>query len=102
MKTYKFVMAGAAALLAVSAAAPAAGLAEQFTKCVDKFANAKTEASVMLECNAADGKLNDCKVVDNSAAGQGFDKAAMCVAEVLPIGSKTGTIRVPVKFSPKG
>ena len=45
-----------------------------------------------------DGKLSDCKVVENSAAGKGFDKAALCVAAFLPIGAKTGTIRVPLKF----
>jgi len=99
---FKSILAGTAALVALSAAASAGSLAEQYTKCVDKFANAKSEASVMLECNAADGKLNDCKVVENTSSAPGFDKAAMCVAEALPIGSKTGTIRVPVKFNPKG
>ena len=53
----------------------------------------------MLECNAGGGKLGGCKVVDNSAPGKGFDKAAVCVAGFLPVGAKTGTIRVPVKFT---
>lgn len=96
---FKGVFFGAAALIGLSGAA-SAGLAEQYAMCVDKFANAKTEASVMLECTAADGKLSACKVVESSAPG--FDKAAMCVAEALPIGSKTGAIRVPLKFNPKG
>ncbi len=54
----------------------------------------------MLECNAADGKLNGCKVVEAPTPANGFDKAAICVADALPIGSKTGTIRVPLKFNP--
>lgn len=95
-----FVVAGTAALLAFSAGASAANLAEQFNMCVNKFANPRLEATVMLECNAADGKLSDCKVLTNSSSAAGFDKAALCVAEVLPIGSKTGPTKVPVKFAP--
>jgi hypothetical protein len=37
-------------------------------------------------------------VLDNSAGGKGFDKAALCVADYLPVGGKTGTIKVPVRF----
>ncbi|MDR3506925.1 MAG: hypothetical protein P4L64_03405 [Caulobacteraceae bacterium] len=74
------------------------GFQAHMTQCVDKFASASDSASVVLECSAAEGKLSDCKVVENSAAGKGFDKAALCVASFLPIGSKTGTIRVPLKF----
>jgi len=99
---FKSILAAVAAVSAFSMAASAGGFAEAFTKCVDKFANAKTEASVMLECNAADGKLGDCKVVENSTSVAGFDKAALCVAESLPIGNKTGSIRVPLKFNPRG
>lgn len=94
------VVAGTAALLAFSASASAGGLAEQFNLCVNKYANPRLEATVMLDCQAADGKLNSCKVIENSSTVAGFDKAAMCVAEVLPIGSKTGQIKVPVKFTP--
>jgi hypothetical protein len=54
----------------------------------------------MLECTAADGKLTDCKVLEAPAPANGFDKAAMCVAEVLPVGTRTGSIKVPVKFNP--
>jgi hypothetical protein len=74
------------------------GFQAHMSQCVDKFASAGDSASVVLECSAADGKLSDCKVVENSAAGKGFDKAALCVAAFLPIGAKSGTIRVPLKF----
>lgn len=100
MRNIKSVLAVAATVLALSSAASAAGLAEQFVACAQKFANPKMGATVMLECNAADGKLNDCKVLEAPTPAAGFDKAAMCVAEVLPIGSRTGAIKVPVKFNP--
>jgi hypothetical protein len=51
-----------------------------------------------LECTAAGGRLSGCKVLSNSAGGKGFDKAALCVADVLPVGSKTGVVKVPVRF----
>ena len=54
----------------------------------------------MLECTAAAGKLTDCKVLEAPTPANGFDKAAMCVAEAIPVGSKTGAIKVPVKFNP--
>jgi hypothetical protein len=88
------------AVLALSASATAGGLTEQFSSCVAKFANPKLGATIMLECTAGDGKLSDCKVIDAPSPPNGFDKAAMCVAEVLPVGSKTGPIKVPVKFNP--
>ena len=72
---------------------------EHYASCVDKFASIGSAASVMLECNADGGRLGGCKVVDNSAPGKGFDKAAICVASYLPVGSKTGLIRVPVRFT---
>ncbi len=89
-----------AAVFALSAAASAGDLAQQFSACAAKFANPKIAASVMLECTAGDGKLNDCKVLDAPSPANGFDKAAMCVAEAIPVGSKTGAIKVPVKFNP--
>lgn len=101
MKTMTAVLTAAVAAMAFTAGASAAGLAEQFTACATKFANPKLSATVMLECNAADGKLSDCKVLEAPAPANGFDKAAMCVAEVLPIGSRTGAIKVPVKFAPQ-
>ena len=72
--------------------------AAKMTECVEKFASASDSASVVLECSAGDGKLSDCKVVEVQAPSKGFDKAALCVASFLPIGAKTGTIRVPLKF----
>lgn len=100
MKTIKSVATIFAAAFAFSAAASAGDLAQQFSDCAAKFANPKLAASVMLECTAAGGKLNDCKVLEAPSPANGFDKAAMCVAEALPIGSKTGAIKVPVKFNP--
>ncbi len=100
MNTSKLVFAGIAAVFTFSATATAGGLTEQFASCVAKFANPKVGATVMLECTAGEGKLTDCKVVDAPSPANGFDKAAMCVAEVLPIGAKTGTVKVPVKFNP--
>ncbi len=76
----------------------AGGFQEHVTQCVEKFADPNMTASVMLECTAGGGKLSACKVVDNTAAGKGFDKAAICLADFLPMGTKTGTIRVPLKF----
>jgi hypothetical protein len=73
-------------------------LSETFSHCVEQFANAKMSAQVMLECKAEGGKLSDCKVLDAPSPVNGFDKAAMCVASALPIGSKTGTIKVPIHF----
>jgi hypothetical protein len=96
----KTVLTAAAALMTFAAASSAGGLSEQFTACAAKFANTKLSATVMLECTAADGKLSDCKVLEAPAPANGFDKAAMCVAEVLPIGTRTGAIKVPVKFNP--
>ena len=87
-------------LLAVSlASSSAAGVFEEkMGHCLARHANMKQPAAVVLECTAAAGKLSACKVLSDSAAGKGFDKAALCVAEVLPIGSKTGVVKVPVRF----
>jgi len=96
----KSVVSGMVAIVALTAAGTAGSLAEQFSACAAKFADTKTAASVMLECTAGDGKLSACKVLEAPTPAGGFDKAAMCVAEVLPIGSKTGPVKVPVKFNP--
>ena len=71
---------------------------DHVNECVDQFASTKYAASVLLECTAASGKLSGCKVVENSAAGKGFDKAALCVADSLPMGAKTGQVNVPMRF----
>lgn len=75
------------------------GFQAHYSDCVDRFATTATGASVTLECSAAGGKLGACKVLDNSAPGKGFDKAAVCVAAYLPMGAKTGVVRVPVRFA---
>ena len=99
MKFSIAVVAGFAGSLFIAQAASAAGgFEDQMGRCLQQYANTRDAAQVMLECSAADGKLSDCKVVDNSAAGKGFDKAAMCIAEKLPMGGKTGSVKVPFRF----
>lgn len=100
MSTIKKVVTSVAAFVAISAAASAGSLTEQFTMCVTKFADRTASATVMLECTAGDGHLSACKVLEAPTPSKGFDKAAMCVAEAIPVGSKTGTIKVPLKFDP--
>jgi hypothetical protein len=92
--------AGFAGALLIIAPSFAGSLAEQFASCASKFANSSKSASVMLECTAADGKLTGCKVAEAPSPANGFDKAALCVAEALPVGSRTGAIKVPIKFEP--
>src|SRR6218665_2011171 len=88
------IAAGIAGSFFIAQAATAAGgFEDQMGRCLQQFANTRDAAQVMLECNAA-----DCKVVDNSAGGKGFDKAAMCIAEKLPMGAKTGSVKVPFRF----
>jgi hypothetical protein len=86
----------------VSGAAIAADFAEQMSNCLEKHANLREKASVTLECEAQGGKLGNCKVVENSAAGKGFDKAAMCIADAMPMPGKTGSVRVPFRFPGEG
>jgi len=83
--------------LSSSALADAAGLKAATSNCLSKHANTRDAASVTLECTAGGGKLGSCKVVDNSGA-KGFADAAVCVANYLPIGDKTGQVRLPVRF----
>lgn len=92
------VIGGIAGAFVFATGALADGFQSHVTQCVEKFADPSVTASVTLECTAGGGKLSDCKVVDNTAAGRGFDKAAMCLADFLPMGSKTGPVRVPLKF----
>lgn len=94
------LFAGVACAALIATPANAGSLAEQFSTCASKFASSTKSASVMLECTAADGKLTDCKVVEAPTPAAGFDKAALCVAEALPVGSRTGAIKVPIKFEP--
>jgi hypothetical protein len=87
-----------ALVMAGSAAADAKSYQAAVQHCLDQFANANDSATVTLECSAAAGKLGDCKVLENTAS-KGFGQAAMCVAKEIPVGDKTGTIKVPVRFA---
>jgi hypothetical protein len=100
MRLYRYAAAVTAlvAMTSFSGYSHAESLSTQFATCVDKFANSKLSATVMLECTAAEGKLSNCKVLEAPTPINGFDKAAMCVANVLPVGAKTGTIKVPIHF----
>jgi hypothetical protein len=84
--------------LVLASASAAASFEESMARCISKHANTRDAATVMLECSADGGKLSDCKVLQDSAAGKGFDKAALCVADALPMGSKTGQVKVPMRF----
>jgi hypothetical protein len=81
-----------------NAVAASGSYQDQVDKCVSQFANANDSAAITLECTADAGKLSACKVVENSSSSKGFEKAAMCIADFLPVGSKTGQIKVPVRF----
>jgi hypothetical protein len=95
----KIIAAGVATLMGLAMVSSAnAGFEEKMGSCLSKHANTRDSASVVLECNADAGKLSGCKVLSDSASGKGFDKAALCVADVLPMGSKSGVVKVPVRF----
>ncbi len=98
MKNILKIAGGCALAFSLAGQASAADFAEAMGKCLTKNANTRDAATVMLECNADGGKLTGCKVLDNSQPGKGFDKAALCVADALPMGSKTGTVKVPMRF----
>lgn len=84
-------------VLSGTAFADAAGLKAATSACLTKHANSRDAANVTLECTAGGGKLGACKIVDNTGSA-GFGQAAICVAGNLPIGDKTGAVRVPVRF----
>lgn len=94
-----FVVGAFAVLSMTSAAFAGSGFQEHVDQCLERHANTHDAANVTLQCTAQGGKLSDCKVVENSAPGRGFDKAALCVAETLPMGSKVGDIKIPVRFT---
>lgn len=98
MKNLIKLGAGVALCLAFAGASSAADFQESMAKCLTKHANTREAAVVMLECSANAGKLSGCKVLEDSKAGKGFDKAALCVADALPMGSKTGVVKVPMRF----
>lgn len=89
---------GLALAFTFAGSALAGNFEESMGKCLTKNANTKDAAVVMLECTADGGKLTGCKVLENSAPNKGFDKAALCVADALPMGSKTGQVKVPMRF----
>lgn len=93
---YAVVAIGAALLMG---SVQATGLSDVYGSCLDKFANHKQAVTVMLFCNANSGKLKSCQVIDAPVPPNGFDKAALCVADALPVGSKTGPTKVPISFS---
>lgn len=98
MKKVIALMGGISLSLVVVSATAAASFEENMDRCLSKNANTRDSATVMLDCNAEGGKLTACKVLTDSAPGKGFDKAALCVADSLPIGAKTGEIKVPMRF----
>ena len=89
---------GVALSLVLATGVSAASFQESMAKCLVKNANTKDSATVMLQCTASGGKLDGCTVLSDSAPGKGFDKAALCVADAIPIGGKTGPIKVPLRF----
>ncbi len=98
MKNIIAVGGGVLISLVLASASAAASFEESMARCISKHANTRDAATVMLECSADGGKLSGCKVLQDSAAGKGFDKAALCVADALPMGSKTGQVKVPMRF----
>lgn len=98
MNKFIAIIGGAALSLSLAGASSAGSFEDSMSRCLTKHANVHDSATVMLECTAGDGKLSDCKVVSDSSGGKGFDKAALCVADALPMGSKTGLVKVPMRF----
>jgi hypothetical protein len=98
MKYPAIVAAGLLAAVTLAGPASAFNLQAKMESCLTKHANTRQAATITLECSADAGKLSACKVVQSQVPSPGFEKAAICVAEVLPMAGKTGTIRVPVRF----
>jgi hypothetical protein len=98
MKKVIAVLGGVSLSFVLVGAASASSFEDNMSRCLSKNANTRDAATVTLDCTAGGGKLSNCKVVTESAPGKGFDKAALCVADVLPIGAKTGEVKVPVRF----
>jgi hypothetical protein len=98
MKKVIAVLSGVSLSLVLAGATSASSFEDSMSRCLSKNANTRDAANVTLDCTAEGGKLSNCKVVTESAPGKGFDKAALCVADALPIGAKTGQVKVPVRF----
>lgn len=100
MKLMSKLVVRSAIVLSIVGSAAAASYDDNARACLTKFANVSESAQVMLECTAASGSLTACKVLEDSAPPEkGFDKAALCVAALLPVGSRTGVTRVPIAFT---
>lgn len=84
--------------LSIAGSATAGAYEDNMARCLTKGGNPRDAAMVLLECTADGGKLGACKVLENNQPGKGFEKAATCMAESLPMGSKTGTVKVPIRF----
>lgn len=84
--------------VALAGAASAGSFQESMSKCLSKNANTRDAATVMLQCTANGGKLDGCTVLSDSAPGKGFDKAALCVAQAMPMGDKSGDVKIPMRF----
>ena len=89
---------GVALSFVLATGVSAASFQESMAKCLVKNANTRDAATVMLQCTASGGKLDGCTVLSDSAPGKGFDKAALCVAQAMPIGDKSGDIKIPMRF----
>lgn len=98
-KKFTLICGVVASLAFAGAASAGSAFQDRVDQCLERHANTHDAASVTLQCTAQGGKLADCKVVDNTAPGRGFDKAALCVADSLPMGSKVGEIKIPVRFT---
>lgn len=98
MKKTISVIGSVAFGLTLATSASAASFEDSMQRCLSKNANTRDSAMVMLSCTATAGKLSDCKVLSDSAPGKGFDKAAMCIASALPLGNKSGEVKVPMRF----
>jgi len=98
MKKIIAICGGLGLSLVLTGASAAGSFEDSMTRCLTKNANTRDSAVVMLGCNADAGKLSGCKVISDSAPGKGFDKAALCVADALPMGGKTGEVKVPMRF----
>ena len=98
MKTLFTIAAGCTLSLALAGASSAGSFQDSMAKCLTQNANTRDSATVMLSCTASGGKLTACSVVSDSAPGKGFDKAALCVAQAMPMGDKTGDVKVPMRF----
>jgi hypothetical protein len=99
MKYSIHIATGFVVALAFAGQASASAFEERMNSCLDRFANAHDAALVVLQCTAGNGKLSDCKVAESNGTSKGFDKAAMCVADALPMGSKVGDIKIPIRFA---